>query len=202
MWLLMNFFSIFEKKQNFMKQNRTSDYVDYYEAMKTASLLSKNPKTKLLSDYIIIAVNTGLRCSDVLKLTWEELRNPKVELEEKKTKKYKKFSINEEIHKIIKPEYKGSPFLTNRGTVITIQYLNRELKKIFANEIKAGLNISSHTFRKSFGRKIFENHNESDYILIKLSKIFNHSDVAQTRTYLGITQEEIDDIYLTINKRK
>jgi len=185
-----------------MKQNRTSDYINYDEVMKTAGLLSKNPKTELFAHYLIIAVNTGLRCSDILQLTWEKLREPKVEIEEKKTKKYKKFSINEEIHEIIKPNFKGSPFLTNRGTVITIQYLNRALKKIFANEIKAGLNISSHTFRKSFGRKVFENHGESDYILIKLSKIFNHSDVATTRTYLGITQEEIDDIYLTINSNR
>lgn len=183
-----------------MKQNRTSDYIQYEEVMKTAELLSKNPKTQLFSHYLIISVNTGLRCSDVLKLKWEDLKKPKVEIEEKKTGKYKEFSVNEEIHKIIKPEYTGSPFLTNRGTVITIQYLNRELKKIFSNQIKAGLRISSHTFRKSFGRKIFEKNNESDFILIKLSKIFNHSDVATTRGYLGITQEEIDDIYLTINK--
>lgn len=182
-----------------MKKNRTSDYLDYDKIMETAYLLRKNPKTKLLSNYLIISVNTGLRCSYVLQLTWEQLRLTKVELEEKKTKKYKEFSLNEEIHKIIEPEDKGSPFITNKKSIISIQYLNRELKKVFANEINSGSRISSHTFRKSFGRKIFKINNESDYILIKLSKIFNHSDVSITRGYLGITKEEIDDIYLSLS---
>lgn len=185
-----------------MKKNRTSDYLDYDIIMNVASTLRKNPKKKIFSYYLTIAVNTGLRSSDVLRLTWEQLRESKIELEEKKTGKYKKISVNDAIHDIIEPDFYGSPFISNRGMVITIQYLNRQLKKIFANEISAGQRISSHTFRKSFGRKVFSDYNETDFILIKLSKIFNHKDVSTTRTYLGITQEEIDDIYINLGKRK
>ena len=49
--------------------------------------------------------------------------------------------------------------------------------------------------RKSGSRLIWENKGHSDEYLIKLSSILNHSSTAMTRKYLGISREEIKDIY-------
>jgi hypothetical protein len=56
-------------------------------------------------------------------------------------------------------------------------------------------NVSIHSLRKSGARIILELHNKSDESLIKLSFVLNHSSTTITRRYLGITKEEIADIY-------
>ena len=60
-------------------------------------------------------------------------------------------------------------------------------------------NISTHSLRKSGARFIWEEFNKSDESLIKLSMVLNHSSSAITRRYLGITKEEIADIYEGFN---
>jgi integrase len=51
----------------------TSDYLDYEKMMFKAMNMVNNEKTKVIGAYIIVAINTGLRCGDVLKLTYEDL---------------------------------------------------------------------------------------------------------------------------------
>jgi len=184
------------------KKETKTDYLDYDFLMGVALRLGKDPKTKYISNYIIIATNTGLRSSDVLVLTWEDLRNKTITIIEKKTKKKKTIAINEEIQEIIKPEDTGSPFLSKKKSVVSVQHLNAVFKEIFADQVKRGLNISTHTFRKSFGRRIFSNNNESEKSLIYLMDLFNHSDLKTTRTYLGIRQEELNELYLNLNRKK
>tara|TARA_R110002051_G_scaffold95783_2_gene165805 strand:- start:1493 stop:1696 length:204 start_codon:yes stop_codon:yes gene_type:complete len=58
--------------------------------------------------------------------------------------------------------------------------------------------ISSHSLRKSFGRRVWENNGKSDEALTYLSEIFNHQSIAMTRKYLGIRADEIKDIYLNL----
>ena len=58
--------------------------------------------------------------------------------------------------------------------------------------------VSSHSLRKSFGRRVWSNDNESERSLIYLSELFNHSSSLTTRIYLGIRQEELNDIYLNL----
>ena len=60
------------------------------------------------------------------------------------------------------------------------------------------LNISSHTLRKTFGRRVYNNNNESEKALIYLSEMFNHTSLAVTRLYLGIRQEELNEIYMNL----
>ena len=54
---------------------------------------------------------------------------------------------------------------------------------------------STHFMRKSFGRKVYSNNNESEHALVLLMDIFNHSSLQITKRYLGIRQEEIYDVY-------
>ena len=59
-------------------------------------------------------------------------------------------------------------------------------------------NISTHSLRKTFGRRVYENNNESERALMLLSEIYNHTNLKLTRTYLGLKQQEIDDVYLNM----
>jgi integrase len=59
-------------------------------------------------------------------------------------------------------------------------------------------NFSTHSLRKTFGRHVWEMDNNSERSLIMLSKIFNHTHSDVTRIYLGITAQEISDIYINL----
>jgi site-specific recombinase XerD len=86
-------------------------------------------------------------------------------------------------------------FLSQKETVYRTQSINVILKTLFNTK---RLQISSHSLRKAFARKVYENMNESENALVLLSGVFNHSNIAITRRYLGIRQDTIDNIYLTL----
>ena len=50
--------------------------------------------------------------------------------------------------------------------------------------------------RKTFGRQVVVMAGEqSEFALIKLSELFNHSDVMTTRRYLGLRTQELLETY-------
>jgi integrase len=174
-----------------------SDFIPFEIASHTANKLLRDNKTAHIGRYIIIAINTGLRNSDIMKLTFDDMQRDTITIREKKTNKVKTIAINGNIRAIIPHGASGDMFLTRDKVNISIQHLNRVLKQVFSKEAKT-LNISSHSLRKSFGRHVYESNNESDKILMLLSHLFNHSNTAITRTYLGLKQEELNNIYLSI----
>ncbi len=91
----------------------------------------------------------------------------------------------------------GLVFISQKNSVFTVQQINRKLKALFINEAKHS-NISTHSLRKTFGRRVYENNNESEKALVYLSELFNHTSLSVTRIYLGIRQEELDSIYINL----
>lgn len=70
------------------------------------------------------------------------------------------------------------------------------------NQIKTGYglksvkNFSTHSLRKTFGRHIYENVSiNGELALVMLSELFNHSNIAITKRYLGIRKDEIMGCY-------
>lgn len=148
---------------------------------------------------------TGLRISDILSLQWNQLLDKDVlDVNEKKTKKHRKLKINSDLKDIInkcyvqmnKPSVDSYVFSNKYGTqAIRIQWVNHKLKQLFNEYSIKTTNASSHTLRKTFGRRIWELNNHSEKSLVLLSEIFNHSSVQITKRYLGIKQEELFDCY-------
>jgi hypothetical protein len=175
----------------------TTDYIEFGKVTTTAQKLLKDEKTKLLGLYILMGANTGLRVSDILNLTWEQVQEDMVTINEQKTGKKKTFKLNGTVRAALDKfdtDLSGNIFISQKKTVYRRQTINRLLKEVFAKEARK-TNISSHSLRKSFGRRVFENNNESEKSLTYLSELFNHSSVATTRKYLGLRQEELNDIY-------
>lgn len=200
------FYLIFtlELKRNTMakkNQNTTSDYIPFDTALVKGQKLLKNDKTKTIGLYIIVSINLGIRVSDTLLLTFEQLRGDEIEINEKKTGKRRVMAINDNIKEALTmfdESYKGLAFKSQKNTVYSTQQINRKLKGIFAKEISKGLQISSHSLRKSFGRQVYNMNNQSENALLKLSELFNHTSPSITRKYLGLRQEELNDIYLSL----
>jgi len=184
--------------------NTTADYLEFDSTLnKSMRLLRNDTKKYKIAFLTILGINFGLRISDILSLKHKSLNKDSFTIIEKKTGKQRTIEINENVKQayIIYRKRLGlindddSLFLSQKGTIFSIRQVNRLLLSTYGNKSK---NISSHSLRKTFGRRVWDNDNNSDRALILLSKIFNHSTTQTTRTYLGIQQEEISNAYLNL----
>jgi integrase len=182
----------------------------YLEWEKTQYLINKLIKEENYKIALLIALGTytGLRIGDIQRLKWANILNvDSYTIIEQKTKKTRVITFNKELKQIIHlcskklniTNTEQLVFINRYGSkVISLQYLNKQLKKEVNNAKYKMNNICSHFMRKTFGRRVWEINNKTDESLIKLSEVFGHSNTAITRRYLGIRQEEIADIYLSL----
>ena len=182
----------------------TSDYLQWDEAMKLIRLLYKDANYKM-SLLISVGCFWGLRISDILSLRWKDILNmDEFSIIEHKTGKQRTIRINPQLKRHIADCYKqinpigiNAPVLVSqKGTVYTIQRINIILKEIKANYKLSIKNFSCHSLRKTFGRQVYnQNADNAELALVKLMELFNHSNVAITKSYLGLRQEELLHTY-------
>lgn len=175
---------------------KAAQHLDEQELNKLLKYLAKN---QLWTYYIMVrlGVSTALRFSDLSSLTWGDvLHKQKITIKEKKTRE---IPIGVELQGVLIDVHSKSnkPHLNTSVIPLHIRTVNKQIK-IHAS--KAGIRrkrISTHTWRKTFGREVWRRNNFSEASLIKLSLLFNQSSTAITRIYLDITREEVGDLYDT-----
>lgn len=186
-------------------QKTTSDFLEW-DKMQTIVL--KLERDKDLKFALLIATGSyiGLRISDLLQLRWNQILNQDYfMITEKKTKKTRKVTINPELQTIISRLFlqlqasESDLMFANRlgDKPFSIQYVNSKLKDIFTKYNVRG-QYSSHFMRKTLGRRIWEVNKYSDQALLLLSQLFNHSSISTTKIYLGIREQEISNLYLSV----
>lgn len=187
----------------------TSDHLPYHEYERLLRCL-RHDKDYFYEMYARLSFCTALRISDVLNLKWGDILNKThLSLGEKKTGKWRKITFSpsvqakiREMHRLMgKPELDRYVFAVSERANMpaTIQCVNRNLKKI---KYRYGLKVehfSSHTFRKTFGRYIYESNKRSSESLLLLNRILNHSSLDVTKRYIGITDDEISDVFKQIS---
>ena len=182
----------------------TSDALNWNDALNLIHRLYKDGDYRL-SLLVGCGCFFGLRISDLRTLRWNMLLEGKTfELHEKKTGKYRVVKINQDFQKHIQECYEAlgitNPeeycFLSSRKVVFSTQRINVLLKGLKQRyNLKVG-NFSTHTLRKTFGRKVVAMAGENaEVALIKLMELFNHSSLAITKRYLGLRQEELLETY-------
>ena len=165
--------------------------------------LLNNMKGSKLRLLFAIQGYCGMRVGDVLCLKWGDvIGKDKVDIVEQKTGKSRTIYLNKNVVDIINEEYREQHshlyiFRSQYGNKpITVSYVNQELKRLFKkNGVEYSGNISSHLFRKTFGRRVMDVDNWSDKSLLLLNEIYGHATIATTKIYLGIRQEEIKNVY-------
>ena len=182
----------------------TADYIPWESAINTVHRLYKD-KNYTMSLFIACGIFTGLRVTDLRALHWNQLLNGGVlSITEHKTKKERQIKLNPEFVEHVRQCYEAMDiknpyefcFLSQKKTVISIQWFNRLLKDVKKKYKLPCKNISCHALRKTMGRAIFEKSEEnSEMALIKLSEVFGHSNTQITRRYLGLKTEEILSAY-------
>ena len=182
------------------------------DAMKSIMKGESNYRDLLL---FTLGINTGLRISDILALKWSSFLNggkflkagDQLDVVEIKTKKVKTFVINKSVAEALKLYYDSldsvhsdDPVFSSRKTadgtlkpitrIAAWQMLNR-----YADMVGLEEGIGTHTLRKTFGYHLYKKGVALEYI----QKMLNHSSPAITLRYIGITQEQLNDIYVELN---
>ena len=184
----------------------TADYLEWDTAMNLVRRLYRDGNYRM-SLFVGCASQFGLRVSDLRMLKWNQILNEtEFTIIEHKTAKRRTIRINkgfqahvQDCHKALNIKDDNEYIFLNRfGGVISIQMINRNLKAIKVKyQIKIN-NFSTHTFRKTFARKIYENETaegRGEMALLKLSELLNHSAPNITRRYIGLRQQELGEVY-------
>jgi len=182
----------------------TADYLPWDQNLNLIRRLYDDGNYKI-SLLLSMGSFLGLRISDILTLTWKDvIQTNNLSLVESKTGKIREIKINRQLQNHISDCYQQiAPahdtdfiFTSQKGTVYSIQRINvifKDLKTRYKLNIR---NFSTHSMRKSFGREVFNKSGvNAELALVKLSQLFNHSNVAITKRYLGIQKEELMETY-------
>ena len=164
----------------------------------------------------MLGINLGIRSSDLCELKYSFFMNEDGSFKDfyslqpkktKKTKKYVKLYFNDTVKKAITEYLNDYPledmdeylFKSRVGdSHITSIHLGKIIKDTAA-EVGIERNICSHSLRKTFGFWVYHNAKDKNNALIILQTIFNHSSPAITSKYIGLTNEEISDVFNTLN---
>ena len=151
----------------------------------------------------------------------------RIRLREKKTNKFKDFPLSDNAKSAIKEYIKTREYQPNEPLFISrkrnraeaetacveqdVNAVKREVSRgnkgfllrqqayKIINDVAKSIGIKekigTHTLRKTFGYHAYNN----GYDITLIQKLFNHSTPAITLRYIGITQDELDDVYLSLD---
>jgi integrase len=155
-----------------------------------------------------LGINSALRISDLLKLTVGDVLTAKgkvkefIEVRETKTKKVKRFPITKKVTKVITEYMSERPnaelseplFRSKKGGAITRQhawYVITEAAKV----VGIADNLGTHTLRKTWAYHAYKKGTD----IALLQQTLNHAAPSITLRYIGITQDDIDNVILALD---
>jgi integrase len=154
---------------------------------------------------IVLGVHTALRISDLLRLRWEDVYDfenhrvrQSVTITEGKTRKSKTFAINKDAARALtlfaaQSARQGAFLIENPKTKKAISRIQAyRLIRAAAETLKFPTRVSCHSLRKTFGYHAWK----SGVSPTVLNDIYNHSNLAVTKRYLGVTQDDKNAVYL------
>ena len=183
----------------------------------TQPIYNKKQVSKFLSYYrkqgqyrnwvlVTLCIHTALRISDILKLRTDDVYDFKKKrvrssfsIVEGKTKKSKTVRLNKSVVTALMaflPEVEtGKALILNERTGKSISRVQaHRLIRAAAEAVGIEGNVSCHSLRKTFGYHAWKEGVSPAVIM----EIYNHSSLAVTRRYLGVTQSDMDEVYLRL----
>lgn len=157
---------------------------------------------------IVLGIHTALRVSDLLRLTWDDVYDFGAErvretvfLTEKKTGKTKIVALNKNAILAltlyaIQAAAKGRFLIENPKTKKPISRIQvYRIIRATAEALQLPCRVSCHSLRKTFGYHAWKSGVSPAVIM----EIYNHSSFAVTKRYLGVTQDDKNDVYLRLD---
>ena len=181
------------------------ELVEPIRSKKQVDALKKYLRGQNIRDYLlfVLGINSGLRISDLLKLTVKDVQGQeRISIREQKTGNAKDFPLSENCKKAIH-EYLKLAKVTDGYLFTSRKGHNQPITRIQAYRILSeaaktvGITepIGTHTLRKTFGYHAYINGTD----VTRIQKLLNHSAPSVTLAYIGITKQELDNVYITLN---
>ena len=158
---------------------------------------------------ITLGLNTALRISDILNLTYDDVYEDKkvrkhITVREQKTGKENRILLNREAKTALEQYRKvlvqtqmykdGNPYLFPSPLKAYAPISRSQAYRMITSAAKAiGIegHISCHSLRKTFGYHAWKQGCDPVVIMV----IFNHSSLSITKRYLCIEQDDKDEVY-------
>jgi integrase len=157
---------------------------------------------------IVLGIHTALRISDLLRLKWDDVYNfessrvrTNICLTEKKTKKPKIIALNKSVISALimlaaEKAEKGHFLIENPQTGKAISRIQAyRIIRAAAEALTFQNRVSCHSLRKTFGYHAWKRGASPTVIM----EIYNHCSLAVTRRYLGVTQDDKNEVYLSLD---
>ena len=159
---------------------------------------------------VCLGINSALRISDLLSLTWGDVYNfakgsyrLHITIIERKTGKKTQNALNANVIKALELYKESLPEVTAETFIFPGRGGKKPLSRCQAYRIlhSAGralhfeTDISCHSLRKTFGYHAWKMGVQPAVLM----NIFNHSSFQITKRYLGIEQDDMDQVFLKIN---
>ena len=169
----------------------------------------------------VVGLNIGIRVSDLATLKYSFFFDKKPNGEyafkkfytlqpkkQRKSGKFVKLFFNQTVRVAIENYIAEYPFKSLDEYLFTSRegdnkpLETRSIWRIIKRTAKeAGIdkNIGSHSLRKSFGYWVFNNSTDKNKALVMLQTIFGHSSTVVTARYIGITDDDVEDVFNSID---
>lgn len=182
-------------------KKKLANFRDYYRDV------NPNPRNYTL---IVMGLNTAFRIGDLLELRWQDVCRANgilrrhIYVEEQKTEKNRVVPINSalrtalEAYRLVCQNPAPSDYLFPGGRCKSKPLSRYQAYRIVRNAAReCGLSehISCHSLRKTFGYHAWKQGTPPAMLM----DLYNHSSYQITKRYLGIEQDERDQVYLNIN---
>ncbi|MDR2295920.1 MAG: tyrosine-type recombinase/integrase [Clostridiales Family XIII bacterium] len=156
---------------------------------------------------VALGIYTALRVSDLLRLKWDDVYDFEcrrvrrhIALTEKKTGKTKAIALNKEAVRALELYAKRSA--KPGGFLIENERTGKAISRIQAYRIIRAAaealgfpeRVSCHSLRKTFGYHAWKNGASPAVIM----EIYNHSSFTVTKRYLGVSQDDKNEVYMRL----
>lgn len=172
---------------------------------KLKALVAHHPRNAAL---LAVGLNTNLRISDILNLKAGQIRNAAppngyglvhIPIRERKTGKPRDLRLNTQamagINRLLQSrDFADDDYLfcgQGKNKPLLVATVSKMIKS-WCKQIGLKGNFASHSLRKTWG---YHQRTTFGKDLPTLVQCFNHSTQRQTLEYLGISQEEIEDVF-------
>lgn len=154
-------------------------FLDYSELEKLSKTKCKNEQVKRA---FIFSCFTGLRFSDIKRLTWNDIKENRLEIKQQKTKN----PFNQYLHAtaldILQEQMKIIDFKTNLVFTLPNKWWTNQILKDWCEKAEIKKNISFHTSRHTFATLSLTYGTD----IYTVSSLLDHKNVKTTQAYAKI----------------
>ncbi len=158
---------------------------------------AKNYDLQTFALMILTGIRTGLRFSDLSKLTVENIKECengyRLKGIAKKTKKVFEIPLKAWLVNRLKVHAKGVHLFSKGGKMVNAMWFHRNMQKHFEHEAKQakkeGRAIGAHSMRKAAALKMYAGNKDMN----KVRSFLQHRDLATTSDYMEIDRQTLMD---------